>query len=269
MRAHREGVVTSASLVVSGVAAEEAIALAKDTPTLAVGLHVVAVGERATLSPSEIPHLVDGKGCFPNDPLQVGLHCFLSDTIREELKRELVAQFDRFAATGLPLSHVDSHLHMHLHPTLFDLLLPLAERYGAHGIRIPRDDLWLSLSYDRRRAVTKAAWAIIFGLLTRRCLGHLKERQLAVPHRVYGVLHSGRMTEAYVMKTLGSLNVPSAELYFHPNTAADGEALGPNPDDLAALISPKVRGVIRGRGLHMSTYFALAKRRFGQGREAL
>ena len=89
---------------------------------------------------------------------------------RLELGRELAAQFERFAASGLPLSHVDSHLHLHMHPSVFNLLLPLAEAYGAHGLRLPRDDLRLSLSQDRRQAGTKVAWAVLFGLLSRRSL---------------------------------------------------------------------------------------------------
>src|SRR3990172_9610287 len=108
MLAHREGVLTSASLMVSGDAFEEAVALARATLAL-----------------------------------------------------EMNAQFERFAATGLPLSHVDGHLHMHLHPTVFRLLLPLAEKYGARGLRVTRDDLRLALRYDRGRVVTKVMWAIV------------------------------------------------------------------------------------------------------------
>ncbi len=254
MRAHGEGVLTSASLMVAGDAVEEAVALARETPTLAVGLHLVVAGGRATLPSREIPHLVDGSGCFPNGSLQLGLRYFLSDTAQQELKRELTAQFDRFAATGLPLSHVDSHLHMHMHPTVFNLLLPLAEQYGAQGLRLPRDDLWLSLGYDRRRAGTKAAWATIFGLLSCWCLGRLQDYHLAVTHQVYGLMQSGYMQEVYVVKLLRHLKVPTAELYFHPATVAGGEDLGPNPGDLATLLSPTVRQVIQERDIRLATY---------------
>jgi hopanoid biosynthesis associated protein HpnK len=261
MRAHREGLLTSASLMVAGEAVEEAVALARETPTLAVGLHVVVAGGQAALPRRDISHVVDGRGCFPNDPLRLGLRYFLSGTAQQELSRELTAQFDRFAATGLPLTHVDSHLHMHMHPTVFNLLLPLAEQYGAKGLRLPRDDLWLSLCYDRRRAGTKAAWATVFGLLSRWCLGRLRDCHLAVTQRVYGLMQSGQMQEAYVVKLLRCLKVPTAELYFHPATVAGGEDLGPNPGDLATLLSPTVRQVIQERGMRLATYPTLKERR--------
>jgi hopanoid biosynthesis associated protein HpnK len=259
IRAHREGVLTSASLMVTGEALDEAVALARETPSLAVGLHLVTVGGPAVLPAYEIPHLVDNKGCFPNDPFRSGVRYFFSTAARRELGQELAAQFERFAATGIPLSHVDGHLNMHVHPTIFDLLLPLAEAYEAHGLRLPRDDLWLSLGYDRRRPGTKVLWAIVFGLLSRRCLDRLRDRRLAVAHRVYGLMQSGHMQESYVIGLLRSLRVPTAEIYFHPDLDARGEVLGPNPGDLATLLSPSIRQVIREHGMRLATYATLVE----------
>jgi hopanoid biosynthesis associated protein HpnK len=259
MRAHRQGVLTSASLMVAGAAVEEAVALAQETPSLAVGLHLVVVGGRATLPPGEIPHLVDNSGRFPDDAALVGLRYFLSRTCQQELAREISAQFECFAATGLPLSHMDGHFHMHVHPTVFQLLLPLAEQYGAAGLRLPRDDFWFALGYDRRHTGTKVGWAISFGLLCRWCLGRLRDRSLAVTHRVYGLMQTGLMQEAYVVNLLRRLEVPTAELYFHPSTDPVSEFLGPNPGDLATLLSPAVRHVIQERGLRLATYPTLNK----------
>jgi len=254
IRAHREGVLTSASLMVAGDAVGEAVALAQKTPTLAVGLHLVVIGGPVTLPPREIPHLVNSSGHFPDDPVQVGLRYFLSRTHQEELAQELAAQFERFVATGLPLSHVDGHFHMHVHPTVFKLLLPLAEQYGARGLRLPRDDFWFALSYDRQRAGQKAGWAIAYALLCRWCLGRLRNHRLAVTHRVYGLMQTGQMQEAYVVNLLRRLEVPTAELYFHPTTGPESEFLGPNLGDLATLLSPAVRQVIQERGLRLATY---------------
>ena len=257
MQAHRQGVLTSASLMVAGDAADEAVALAQETPTLAVGLHVVVTGGRAILPPEQIPHLVDTSGRFPDDPVRTGWRYFMSRTVQKELARELAAQFERFAATGLPLSHVDGHLHMHVHPTVFKLLLPLARQYGARGLRLPRDDFWLALRHDRHQLVTKAGWAVAFAILCRWCRTRLQNQHLAVTDRVYGLMETGQMKTAYVVDILRHLNVPTAELYFHPATVFEGEALGPNPGDLATLLSQDVRQVIRERGLRLATYATL------------
>jgi hopanoid biosynthesis associated protein HpnK len=254
IQAHREGVLTSTSLMVAGDAVQEAVALARETPTLAVGLHLVVLDGPAVLPPSQIPHLVDGKGYFVPDAVRLGLRYTLNAAARQELACEMTAQFERFAATGLPLSHVDGHLHMHMHPTVLTLLLPLAVQYGARGIRFPRDELWLGLSYNHYHAGIKFVWAIAFGFLTRRGLGRLASYGLATSRRVYGLMQSGHMDEAYVLKVLDRLSVPTAELYFHPDTAPRHQALGPNPGDLATLLSPSVAHLIDKRGLRLTAY---------------
>ncbi len=152
LQAHREGVLTSASLMVAGDAAAEAVDLARATPALAVGLHLVLSDGRASSPPREIPHLLDGSDCFPANPAQVWIRYIFSPAARAEMVREVRAQFERFAATGLPLDHVNAHQHIHMHPAVFAALLPLARQYGAGGVRLPRDDFGLAMRYDRRDA---------------------------------------------------------------------------------------------------------------------
>lgn len=259
LQAHRQGVLTSASLMVTGDAVSEAVAMARGTPSLAVGLHVVVAGGRAALPPDHIPRIVDQAGFFPVEPWRAGLRYAFSRAAQRDLAAELNAQFERFAATGLELSHVDSHMHMHVHPIVFRLLLPLAEKHGAHGLRLPRDDFWISYRYARQGAALKALWAIVFGLLCRRCANGLDGHPLKVAHRVYGLMQTGQMHEQYVLSLLGTLQVPTAEIYFHPSTCAEDGAHGPNSSDLETLLSPAVRSVIGERGLRLATYPALTR----------
>jgi hypothetical protein len=119
-------------------------------------------------------------------------------------------------------------------------------------LRLPRDDL--GLAWRGGRLGTKVAWTIAFSLLCRRGLGRLRYHRLAVTERVYGLLQTGQMHESYVVELLRRLDVPTAELYFHPSVVFLGEAFGPNPGDLATLLSPAVRQVVRERGLRLATY---------------
>ena len=254
IKAHREGVLTSASLMVTGDAVEQAVDMAYCTPTLAVGLHLVVIDGRSVLPAEEIPHLVNDQGYFLDDPLRAGLGYFFGSPQRRELEKELKAQFERFAATGLSLSHVDGHLHMHLHPAVFNLVVPLALQYGAQGLRLPRDDYWFALRYDRQQFMTKLAWAFVFILLTRWCYKRLQGHRLAVTQKVYGLMQSGKMQEDYVVKLLRHLHVASAELYFHPDLVNGPEALGPNAGDLLSLLSPQVWQVVAERSMHLATY---------------
>lgn len=259
IRAHEEGVLTSASLMVTGEAVAGAVAQARAHPRLAVGLHVVVAGARGALPPAQAPHLLDAQGQLPRGPVLAGIACFFSPVVRAELRRELDAQFRHFQDTGLALSHVDGHYHSHLHPTILPMLIPLAERYGAQGLRLPRDDLRLNLGMDRRRIAGKVAWASIYALLCRLAERQLQLSSLAYADRVYGFLQTGYMHEPYVIGLLRRIPpaVRSAEFYFHPSTKLWDEPYGPNPGDLAALLSPHVRQAIAERGGLLANYHAL------------
>src|SRR5437870_7320107 len=119
IRAFTEGVLTSCSLMVTGEAFEHAVGLAHAHPDLAVGIHLVTVLGRAVLPSAEIPTLVDAAGNFAANSVVAGLKYYFLPQARRELHRELSAQFEKFAATGLRLSHIDGHLHMHVHPVVF------------------------------------------------------------------------------------------------------------------------------------------------------
>ncbi len=258
-QAHRQGVLTSASLMVAGEAAEEAVALAREYPTLAVGLHIVMVDGRPALPPQEIPHLVGLDGRFPQDAVALGLRCFFSRTAQAELAAEIEAQFRLYAQTGLPLDHVDGHYHLHLHPSALRVILPLAQRYGARGFRLPRDELWPALRWSRRQAATQVTWAAIFALLNRYVLRKMRPFPLVTTERVYGLFHSGRMEEGYVIRLLERMRASSAEFYLHPSTQPPQKPFGPNPGDLETLLSPRLREVLQRRGVSLCSYRMLAE----------
>ena len=254
IQAHQQGVLTSTSLMVGGGATGEAIALARANPGLSVGLHLVILDGLATLPHDDIPHLVDEEGKFPTDPAVIGMRLVVYRAARQELALELAAQFERFAESGLPLSHVDSHMHIHVHPIVLNIIVPLARKYGAKGFRLPHDDLGLALSYNRQRAAQKVGWAFVFGVFWRLYIGKLQKSDLVIPERVYGLMQSGDMNETYVVRLLQNMDVNLAELYFHPDTNPASQSLGPNPGDLATLLSPNVRQVIESRNIKLTNY---------------
>ncbi len=259
IQAHCEGVLTSASLMVASEAWAEAVELARAHPTLAVGLHLVVSSGPALLPHRAIPHITSSCGRLRDDPLQAGLYYWFSRAARQELAQEIEAQFARFAGTGMPLSHVDGHQHLHVHPAVFPLVLRLAQEYGARGIRLPREDVGLTLRLDRRQSPLQLLWALILHLVCGWCTGRMQGLRLAVPARVFGNLQSGRMHESYVIRVLRNLRYPSAELYFHPSLDVQAEPLGPNRGDWQTLLSPAVRRVIAERGLRPATYAELAE----------
>jgi chitin disaccharide deacetylase len=254
------GMLTSASLMVTGDAFAEAADFARRMPGLAVGLHLVLADGRAVLPPHEISHLVDARGRFPRDPLCAGLrYALLGRRGRDELQRELAAQFERFASTGLPLAHVDGHCHLHAHPAVFGRMVRLAKKFGARGIRLPRDSFGAAYRHDQARVWRQAAWASILSLLCRGYARRLRREGMATASHSYGLFESGHMREGYVLDLLRRLREPTAEVYFHPTLGPRLDPLGPNRGDLETLLSPQVRSMIEACGLVLTNYLALGR----------
>ncbi len=256
IQAHDEGILTSTSLMVGGEAFEEAVELARSRPTLAVGLHLTLVFGTSVLPKSEIPHLVDESRNFSNDPALAGVKYFFSPAARRELRREIQAQFERFAATGLPFSHVDGHLHIHLHPVVFREVVACAERHGVRRVRLPREGLGRNLKIRRSNLAFKLVHWGVFGWLCRRAERMLRNRDFVFPEEVHGLLETGRMTEDYWLDLLPRLNAASNEIYCHPEIPSP--TLPPHNAgggaELAALLSRPVRDCVERLNFRLTNY---------------
>ena len=258
VRAHREGLISSTSLMVTGDAFEEAVALSRQNPRLGVGLHLVLSDGRAVLPPPDIPHLVGQDGRFLVDPMVAGWHYFLGHHARTELAWEVAAQFARFAATGLTLSHVDGHQHLHAHPAIFRTVVSLAEEHRAVGIRIPHDDLSLSLRFSRSHAARNLSWSAMWTGLSAWCRAQLHGRRLISPRRTYGFFQTGEVTSAYLQYIAPRIHGP-AEVYMHPTLGARLDPLGPNFEDFTAVSDPAAIDAFSQAGLEPVTYAQLAR----------
>jgi hopanoid biosynthesis associated protein HpnK len=244
-RAHRDGVLTHASLMVAGPAAADAIERARKMPNLRVGLHLVAVEGPAVLTREEIPDLVDKTGWFPSDQFRLGLRYTFSAPARRQLASEIAAQFEAFAATGLTLSHADAHKHMHLHPYVGATMLHIGRRYGLQRVRVPAEPPQVMRRLGEHPGIAARAMHAWTGLLRRQ----VRNAGMAAPDAVFGLAWSGHMTEARVVSLLHLLADPKAadvELYFHPAAYRDALLCRLMPDyqheaELAALLSPAVR----------------------------
>ncbi len=261
IQAHREGVLTSASLMVNERAADQAVEMAKQNPNLAVGLHLVLVLGRAALPHSEIPRITNPQGHFTNSSFRAGIQYYFSQAARRELRREMRAQFERFVATGLPFSHVDGHTHLHQHPVVFDELIKLCEEFGVRRVRVVKGEMRLSLKLDRKNLPIKLVLGTVFNLLGRWCEKKLQGRGFARPEKVYGLLQSGDMNEDYLVGLPERIDAASSEIYLHPLAFdADETAKRENPGgalELRAVMSPRVRAAIEKAGFRLATYRTL------------
>jgi hopanoid biosynthesis associated protein HpnK len=261
IRAFKEGVLTSTSLMVTGGAFAQAVRLAKENPGLAVGIHLVTVVGRSVLPSLEIPTLVDDQGNFSNNPTEAGLKYFFLPRARRELRREIAAQFEKFRSTGLPLSHIDGHLHLHAHPVIFNAALEQGERCGVRRMRVPVEERGLVLAYDRKNYLQKTIHTLLFGGLGRYMKGKLRARGFTFPERVYGNLQSGRMSERYFLYALDNLGSETSEIYFHPAVYADERVLDAEQRqcqiEFEALTSRRVKERIEQLNVSLTNYFEI------------
>lgn len=259
IRAWREGILTGASLMVGAPAFADAVELAKENPGLQVGLHLTLVQGRSVVAHGGLPCLTDREGKFPVDPVMAGMRMFFLKGLHRQIAAEVEGQICRFLDTGLPLSHIDGHLNIHMHPTVFAILCRLMPKYGIETFRLSRERLGPELGISSGRILGKAVDAGIFALLSRRCQPELQLRRIGFAREVKGLLNSGRMTEEYLLAALDLLRDGVTEIYFHPGDANEPELATTMPDyrhrdELAALLSPRVREKLVALGIELRNY---------------
>ena len=247
LRAHREGILTSASLMVNEPACAEAVAMARDNPSLGVGLHLTLLCGRSALPAQSIPGLLNGSGQFVDDPVQAGMRYFFQPALRRQLREEIHEQFKRFHQTGLPLDHLNGHLHLHLHPTVFGILMEDAEELGIRHMRLTRDPYWLDARLMAGRRLYRSVHAAIYCLLSWKARRPLLRRRIAFSQRVFGLLQNGRVNEDYISKLLPALPAGDSELYSHPS-------LDEFKHEFEALISPRVKEQVKELGIQLIRY---------------
>jgi hopanoid biosynthesis associated protein HpnK len=247
IRAHREGILTTASLMVNEPAFEEAVALAREHPTLGVGLHLTLLCGRSALPPAEIPGLVNGDGEFSRNPAGAGFRYFFRRKLREQLRREIHAQFQRFRTARLPLDHVNGHLHLHLHPTVFGILMADAAQLGIQHLRLTFDPLRLNLRLASGHWAYRALHVAIFHPLSARARPALARRNIRHTDAVFGLLQNARVDETYVTRLLPQLPAGDSELYSHPS-------LDEFKNEFDALISPRARELVKQLGIQLIRY---------------
>ena len=239
-QAHRHGILTAASLMVAGPAAADAVARAKAMPTLGVGLHLVLIEGRPMLPPDKVPDLVDETGHFRANMVHTAFAIALKPGVRRQLHAEIAAQFAAFAATGLPLDHVNAHKHFHLHPLIASAILTIGRQYAMRAVRAPLE--------QESRGIERW-WA---GILQRR----LRRAGLFVPDQVVGLAWSGAFDASRLRATLAALPEGVTEIYTHPATDAwPGSTPGYRyRDELAALTDDGARAMLVRHGIAMGTF---------------
>jgi predicted glycoside hydrolase/deacetylase ChbG (UPF0249 family) len=222
IRAHREGIVTACSVVANGRVFDEAVAQLQDLPSLEVGVHLALVEEVA---------LTTG-AAMPRSYVQ-----FLLSRRRVDVERELRAQLERVLATGLRVTHVNGHQHLHAVLSIFRLVLRLAREYGIGYVRAPRDA-------GGRAGVARRAAVRALAMLTPK--GGTNARTI-------GIAEAGHLTAGRIVELLDCVDGVT-ELVTHPGIHVSGYAHWRYEWDREtdALCDPRVREAIAAKGVELA-----------------
>ncbi len=140
---HQAGVLTSATLMATGPAFDNAVAIAHAHPTLGVGCHIILTDGMPVSHPGSIPTLMGADGKHFRPTLADFVQALLRGTIREaEIEREACAQVSKLQQAGIDVTHLDTHKHTHIFPAVTRPLLRIAENSSIGAIRNPFEPKW-------------------------------------------------------------------------------------------------------------------------------
>jgi predicted glycoside hydrolase/deacetylase ChbG (UPF0249 family) len=249
VEAHRDGILTATTLMANGDAFEDAVRLARQTPTLDIGCHLVLIGGHS---------LVSGKP-FPATAAQL-VAALATGRIR--VYDELAAQMRRIVDAGLHPTHLDTHKHTHLAPPVLEAVARLAEESGARWVRRPFDFPLKALrgGVPRLKRLTSGA----LGLMRRRFHRVLASHGCRTTDHFAGFQITGRFRTAELVELMSAIPPGSTELMVHPGRcgpalrAARTRLKESREAELAALIAPEVREALQRHGITLVNYVELA-----------
>jgi chitin disaccharide deacetylase len=263
IRAHRDGILTSATLMATGPAFEHAVELAKANPKLGVGCHLVLTDGTAVSPLEEIPSLADANGRLPETLAKFVTEVSTWGIRTEDIERELRAQIEKIRAAGIDPTHVDTHKHTHVHPRVMSALGRTAQEFGITRVRNPVENLRDSWRTARNEHVSLlkniAASAAVrsvgswFQEISRRY-------GLRSPECFLGLALTGQLGPAALRRLIQSVPDGRTEIMVHPGVcdadlAATGSRLQQQrQDEMEGLLAPEVRCEIEKEGVRLITY---------------
>jgi hopanoid biosynthesis associated protein HpnK len=216
IQGHTAGIITSTTIMSCGKAFEHAITLASANKQLGIGVHLTLVGEKPICDPSTIKSLVDTDGYLSPQYPQFLLRYCRGKIQLDDIKKELTAQVQKVVDCGLPITHLDSHQHMHVVPGIIDITLAIAKRFNIKKIRIPAEPYFFLGGYPFSpvRFVSRAGLTCLAQLARKKA----REQGIIAPEHFFGMLAGGNMHEEYLLHIIDTLPEGISEVMMHPGT---------------------------------------------------
>lgn len=213
---HRRGIITSTTLMVNMPAFEEAVELAKSSPSLGVGLHF-NITQGSPVSPAErVRSIIDRSGNFPGTTTALLMRNLSGRLERSEVENELRAQIERMLAAGIRPTHIDTHKHSHAIPIVLDAIIDVARDYGIPAVRKLRQPFDVGTGMPSIKVLTQAFGAAAVGALCRLQERRLESSGLTLTSAFYGISRTGFWDREWLLDVIANLPEGTSELMCHP-----------------------------------------------------
>lgn len=254
----QRGLIRSATVMVTGTAFDDAVALARRTPALGMGIHFTLVNARPVLPPDLIPSLIDPATGELWPDHGVFVKRFLSGKIKlPEVAKECRAQLDTFLSTGLVPTHADSHQHMHVLPGIIDIIIDFCLDHGIPAMRIPA--IPVSLFATRPGNLGEQVGRMGLHVLSERARRKAVAAGLRVPEHFGGIVAGEAVDKKALRRILLTLKEGTTEIMLHPGT--DNKVLIPDTvwdhdfeAELAGVTDPDLVDLVEQLDIHVCNF---------------
>ncbi|HXE08984.1 MAG TPA: ChbG/HpnK family deacetylase [Acidobacteriaceae bacterium] len=212
------GALTSATLMASGAAFDDAVSVARSHPHLGVGCHIVLVDGAPISRPESIASLLNSDRRSFRPTLRSFLAALFAGRIRiEEIEREVIAQIRKVQSAGIAVTHIDTHKHVHIFPAVARPLLRAAEECGIRAVRDPFEPPW-SLALHQGDAKRRAAIRVLSALRPRwHALPQIRDRRVLTTDGTVAISATGVLDSKALARILAALpDSGTYELCCHP-----------------------------------------------------
>jgi hopanoid biosynthesis associated protein HpnK len=263
IRAHRDGILTSATLMATGPAFDHAVELAKANPKLGIGCHLVLTGGQAVAPHDEIASLVDQDGWLPRTLGKFVVEVSSGRLRTSEIETELRAQIEKIRGAGIEPTHVDTHKHTHVHPRVMNALGRVAREFGIARVRNPVENLrdsWRTARSERVDLLKNMVASLAVHSVAFRFKELSRGYGLRSPDCFLGLAATGRLGPAALCRLIDTVPEGSTEIMVHPGIydaelASIGSRLQRHRQtEMEGLLAPEVRRAVEQHGIRLISY---------------
>ena len=261
--AFEHGIVTSASILPTGEAFAHAAEMARPRPELDLGVHLCLTQSSPLSPPGTIRSLVDAQGRFPATWSAFLSRYLLGRIRRRDVETEMRAQIERVRESGLGVSHIDSHQHLHMLPGILPVVAGLAHEYGIGALRYPRQKRDQAPARGLARLRRRAAERVLLAACRLGARGRQLDSLLTADD-FRGLAEAGHWDSDSLARTVADVDGGLTEICCHPGV---DDGIGDRfpwgyqwEQELAALTSREVASAVAESRVTLTTYRDLLAR---------